>query len=332
MAKKTSVNLTTSDGKAFVLGASEILLVLAEGTGSKVTYVRDGSSRKTVSVAEAPADISTAHGGLINLTEADDSTSFWIQGDRISNVDEGPDTGSRATLSVVQTTDPVAQVSTLTFDADLITANQFDVDIDGTGLTSETFDTDHDTTMENIRAQIETDFTYLTATLTDAVNNRVITITANEAGRLFTLANEAVTLGASQAGVTDATPTANVKEVQTFTPANVEIGDEFYASCSGETVSFTATAATVANVTAGLKVVIDAAIAGAADWSTFDYDGTNATDNSTDLTVTGKDGFTFTAATANTTSYVEYMAEGMRPTRYKVTDNVDEIQVLLDAL
>lgn len=50
---------------------------------------------------------------------------------------------------------------------------------------------------------------------------------------------------------------AAVAQVDTFTPANVEIGDVFTLTATGEdgstnAVSFTATAATVANVTAGL--------------------------------------------------------------------------------
>lgn len=43
-----------------------------------------------------------------------------------------------------------------------------------------------------------------------------------------------------------------VAQVTTATPANVEIGDVFTLTINGKSVSFTATAATVANVTAGL--------------------------------------------------------------------------------
>jgi hypothetical protein len=43
-----------------------------------------------------------------------------------------------------------------------------------------------------------------------------------------------------------------VAEVHTITPANVEVGDVFTITINGKTVSFTATATTVANVTAGL--------------------------------------------------------------------------------
>lgn len=53
----------------------------------------------------------------------------------------------------------------------------------------------------------------------------------------------------------DAVPVA---QVTTATPANVEIGDTFSLSINGKTVSFVATAATAANVTAGLTAAWNA--------------------------------------------------------------------------
>lgn len=49
-----------------------------------------------------------------------------------------------------------------------------------------------------------------------------------------------------------------VTQVVTVTPANVEIGDRFTLTINGKSVSFTATAATVANVTAGLTAALEA--------------------------------------------------------------------------
>jgi hypothetical protein len=49
-----------------------------------------------------------------------------------------------------------------------------------------------------------------------------------------------------------------VAQVDTITPANVEIGDVFTITVNGKSVSFTATAATVANVTAGLTAAWNA--------------------------------------------------------------------------
>jgi hypothetical protein len=53
----------------------------------------------------------------------------------------------------------------------------------------------------------------------------------------------------------DALPVA---QVDSFTPANVETTDIFTLTCNGRSVSFTATAATVANVTAGLTTAWNA--------------------------------------------------------------------------
>jgi hypothetical protein len=52
--------------------------------------------------------------------------------------------------------------------------------------------------------------------------------------------------------------TIPVAQVWIVTPANVEVGDTFRAIINGTTVSYVATAATVANVTAGLTAAINA--------------------------------------------------------------------------
>jgi len=49
-----------------------------------------------------------------------------------------------------------------------------------------------------------------------------------------------------------------VAQVDTFTPANVEVDDVFTVTMGGQSISFTATAATVANVTAGLVALLNA--------------------------------------------------------------------------
>lgn len=77
---------------------------------------------------------------------------------------------------------------------------------------------------------------------------------------------------------------AAVAQVDTFTPANVEIGDIFTLTITGGNgrivaISFTATATTIANVTAGL----------AAAWTASNdalCTAITATDNETDLTLT----------------------------------------------
>jgi len=91
-------------------------------------------------------------------------------------------------------------------DADLVTSNVYTLTINGTDVAT-TFDTDHDTTMDAVKANIETAFPSATVTLTDATNNREVTIF--QAGTNFTVTG-VVTLGGSQAGVTVTYTTAQV--------------------------------------------------------------------------------------------------------------------------
>jgi len=78
-----------------------------------------------------------------------------------------------------------------------------------------------------------------------------------------------------------------VAQVETFTPANVEIGDEFDIQLTDDagndhTISYTATAATVQDVVEGLKAAADAAsTAGSAPW-----DSVTATEDDAKLTLT----------------------------------------------
>ena len=111
-------------------------------------------------------------------------------------------------------------------------------------------------------------------------SSATITLTANTAGvagNSITLAKTvgtgmtATVSGATLAG--GAAAGANTAQISTLTPANVEIGDIFTAGVGSTTVSFTATAATVANVTAGITSAWNlnatlAAIATAADGTT----------------------------------------------------------------
>lgn len=83
-------------------------------------------------------------------------------------------------------------------DADLVTSNVYTLTINGTAVAT-TFNTDHDTTMDDVKSNIEAAFPSATVTLTDATNNREVTIF--QEGTNFTVTG-VVTLGASQAGVT----------------------------------------------------------------------------------------------------------------------------------
>ena len=102
----------------------------------------------------------------------------------------------------------------LTFSADLVALNVTTLTlsaitngVDDANIIAETFDTDHDTTMDNIVDAIETAYPYATVTLTDAVNNRQITIF--QEGANWT-GSGVVTLGASQATITPTYTTAQI--------------------------------------------------------------------------------------------------------------------------
>lgn len=100
--------------------------------------------------------------------------------------------------------------ATITFDADLVTANEVDGAINGVAISTVTFDTDHDTTMEALVAAIEALDSVASASLTDATNNRQVTVIAADPEGLLVLSGWAVTSGATQAGTTTATDTNNV--------------------------------------------------------------------------------------------------------------------------
>ncbi len=70
-----------------------------------------------------------------------------------------------------------------------------------------------------------------------------------------------------------------IKQINTITPASVTVGNVFTVTINGKAISFTATAATVANVTAGLVAAIQAS-----DFAEFK--DVTPTDNTTTLTLT----------------------------------------------
>lgn len=91
----------------------------------------------------------------------------------------------------------LARVQTITFDADIVTANTVNVVVDGGTPIAEAFATDHDTTMTNLAASIQGEAGVVTAVVSAP---RVITVTGavNVAVVLTVLT---VTGGASQANI-----------------------------------------------------------------------------------------------------------------------------------
>lgn len=95
----------------------------------------------------------------------------------------------------------------LTLDADIITGNTFAATLKATDGTTETetaiseaFDTDHDTTMANIAAAMQANPGVDTAVVSGATN-RILTLTA-ASGYIMQVSSEAISGGASEAGIT----------------------------------------------------------------------------------------------------------------------------------
>ncbi len=105
------------------------------------------------------------------------------------------------------------QVQTLTFSDVLVTANTFNMDINGTGIAAQTFDTDNDTTLDNIATAIQASADIFRA---ERTSNRVITITTS-AYKEASLTNAVVANGASQATTAIAETVEQRDEVRTYT-------------------------------------------------------------------------------------------------------------------
>jgi hypothetical protein len=106
-----------------------------------------------------------------------------------------------------------AQISTLVFSADLITANTTVVTIDGTPLSGVPFNTDNATTLTDIATAIQGD-----AAVTTAVSDGTNTITVTFADFVDHTISAVVSGGASQATVTSAV-TTGAAAIQTLTAA-----------------------------------------------------------------------------------------------------------------
>lgn len=98
--------------------------------------------------------------------------------------------------------DSEAEQKLLTFDADFITANLIDMNIDGIPITQVPFNTDQPTTMTDLATQIALSTKVATATVTGA---REITIVMAVLDVIVPITGILVTAGASQAGGTVAT-------------------------------------------------------------------------------------------------------------------------------
>ena len=105
---------------------------------------------------------------------------------------------------------PVAQIQTLTFDADLIADNVVNLDIDNVAISPVTYATSHDDTMAALASEIQSHDSVSAASVIGGAGSRVIQITAAKAGIPFVVDNIEVTGGGSQANGAMATTQDNV--------------------------------------------------------------------------------------------------------------------------
>ena len=95
---------------------------------------------------------------------------------------------------------PKASLATLVFDADFVTGNTIDLDVNTLSITQVPFDTDHDTTAANLVTAIAALAGVNCELDSSDANNRTFLITTDDA--VATVENVVVAGGASQAGST----------------------------------------------------------------------------------------------------------------------------------
>jgi len=121
---------------------------------------------------------------------------------RVSRVGHYTDPTDDSTLDAVKAS--INKVITLTFDAALITANQVDMDVNGTPITSIVFATNSNDTMAALATEIATNANVNSAIVVDVGagtdDDRVIMIFP-ASGTAVTVTSATVTLGASQATI-----------------------------------------------------------------------------------------------------------------------------------
>jgi len=105
---------------------------------------------------------------------------------------------------------------TILFDADLVTSNTIDMDVNGTAMTQVTYGTSSTATCAAIAAQLVTDFGSLIDTTTAGSWARTIKIVPIEANSSVVITNITVAAGASQASATLTADTFSVNDEGSF--------------------------------------------------------------------------------------------------------------------
>lgn len=110
----------------------------------------------------------------------------------------------------------------LAFNADLIASNSTVLTINGVALTAVVYATSHAHTMDLLKAAIEAAFPTATVTLSDATNNREITVTIKGT----TMSGSGVVTG----GATQATVSGTVTSMQVFAGVSLFVQKEYNAA------------------------------------------------------------------------------------------------------
>ena len=111
MATELQVQLVQAvTGTVFSIGENDIISVVAEGTGSKVTFMDEGARVRIIEVDEAPASIKALTKVLIPVTDTSSQLTEYINSGRIILID------SKGTGSVIK------------YDADGARTKQLEVD------------------------------------------------------------------------------------------------------------------------------------------------------------------------------------------------------------
>jgi len=110
-----------------------------------------------------------------------------------------------------------AHTFTITFDTDFVTGNVINGSFDAEAIDPVSFDTDHDTTLLALAAEIQKRSTMFKVTVTDA---RELTCIGSVNGNTITVVGPTVTGGATQAVATVVTTTAPILVVVIFADQN----------------------------------------------------------------------------------------------------------------
>jgi len=165
-----------------------------QGTADDQVKLPSGSGDSILGVTIATANFVADSDGVVTMP--DESSGSILEEGSIYVIPIDAVVPAEAVYCVYKTPE---QVSTITFDADIVTSNTVDMDVDGVAMTQVTFSSSHATTMGLIATQLVTDFPLVIDTA--VVDGRTIEIIAID-GEEIAITDIVVAAGGSQAGGT----------------------------------------------------------------------------------------------------------------------------------